>query len=467
MTETSNPTSGRNPTFIHSLVCFLGVLLFVFIGLIYLKTSLHSIMLFCILWAGFNAFFIGNSFQDIKFAMNLSLQKCLPVFTIFILIGVIIAAFIMSGTIPSLIYYGLTFITPKYFLPIGLLLCSVMSISTGTAWGTAGTMGIALLGIGSSLGFPMPMIAGMVVSGAFFGDKLSPASDTTILSALSTQTELYKHIRNMVYTLFPSYFVTLTLFFFIGLHSHQPNVNVVGHELNNIQQSLASVYNINLITLLPILCMIVFSLKKIPAELSMMSSIIIALVIALTIQKVPLHEFLDGLFEGPKQLHSDLVLLNHILKSGGIMSMMWSFSLTFLVLCLGGILQHFKFLHVLLLSLLEQIKRPGTLIMSTIFSCVISNMVMGEAYLSILLIGKSYGESYDKMALDRCMLSRSIEEGATFSTALIPWTTAGAFLSSTLGVQTTDYFFWSFLNWIEPIVAILFAYLGIAIIRKK
>ena len=361
--------SKRKPSLIHALICVFGVVFFVFMGLIYLKTSLHSVMLFCILWAGINAFFIGNKFEEIKSGMNLSVQKCIPVFTIFILIGVIIAAFIMSGTIPSLIYYGLSLLTPKYFLPVGLLLCSMMSIATGTAFGTAGTMGIALLGIGSAFGYSLPMIAGMIVSGAFFGDKLSPASDTTILSAMSTQTNLYKHIRNMVYTLMPSYFITLVLFLFVGLNYYHHNFNINNSQLISIKETLSSYYQINLFALTPILVMIIFSLKKIPAEISMMTSVIFALLIAIIFQRVPLHSFLTGLFEGPQNHHTNLFLLDRILKSGGIMSMMWSFSLTFLVLCLGGILENFGFLHVLLHEILKQIKRPGTLVLCTILTC--------------------------------------------------------------------------------------------------
>jgi NhaC family Na+:H+ antiporter len=463
----TNTPVRKNPSFFQSLVCLLGVLLLVFTGLMILKISLHSIMLFCILWVGLNAYFLGHNFTSIRVGMNLAVQRCTPVFSIFLLIGVIIAAFVMSGTIPSLIYYGLSFIHPHFFLPIGLILCSLMSLSTGTAFGTAGTMGIALLGIGSSLGYPMPMIAGMVVSGAFFGDKLSSASDTTILSAMSTETELYRHIRNMTPTLIPSYILTLLCFFFIGLHTAKHNASFDLSQQHTVQQLLFTHFHISPVTLLPLAVMILLSFKKIPAEIAMMSSVLMALVMTMWLQHMPLSSFLTGLFQGPEHILTPSPILDRILKSGGMMSMMWSLSLTILVLSLGGILEYFGFLHVLLCALTQSIKRYGSLILTTIVSCLLCNLLMGEAYLSIILIGKSFQEKYDELNLDRCMLSRSIEEGATFSTALIPWTTAGAFMSSTLGVKTADYFCWSFLNWIEPLVAIAFAYAGFAIVKKQ
>ncbi len=458
----------KYPHFFHAIICFLGVLLFVFYGVFYLKTCVHSIMLFCIVWVSVNAYFAGNKYDSIKVGMHSSIKRAVPVFSIFILIGVIIAAFIMSGTIPSLIYYGLNFLYPRYFLVSGLLLCSLMSVAIGTAWGTAGTMGLALIGIGSAFGFPLPIIAGMVVSGSFFGDKLSAASDTTQLSAMATGTNLYQHIRSMAYTLLPAYALTFILFFLLGLH-FKPWEFIQNQQIEFIKHSLASNYHVHPTTLLPILVMIIFSLKKVSAEISIMCAILIAFVIGMTFQKLDLEVFLSGLFQGATATHAESTsnLIDRVLKSGGILSMMSSFSLTILVLALGGILETFGFLHVLLFGLLKCIKRPGTLVMVTIFTCIIGNVLMGEAYLSILLVGRAFRGAYAKLNLESCVLSRSIEGGATFSSPLIPWTTAGAFLSSALGVSTLDYMGWSFLNWIEPLIAIAFTYCGVALFRKK
>ncbi len=215
----------HKPTLLHAISCITAIFMMVFSGLFLLKTSLHSIMLICIFWVMVNAFYLNTNMEMIKECIQASIQKSAFVFLFFVLIGTVIAAFTLSGAIPTLIYYGLNFISPQVFLPIGMILCSMTSLAIGSCWGTIGTMGIALIGVASIFHIPLPLTAGMIVSGAYFGDKFSPISDTTVLSALSTGTNLYKHIKGMTYSLIPAYILSLGGFWIVG---HQ--LSITGPE---------------------------------------------------------------------------------------------------------------------------------------------------------------------------------------------------------------------------------------------
>ena len=207
----------HEPDFLHSLLTFGGVVVTVIVGLLWFGISLHSLLLVALIWVAGNAAALGLRYKSIKTAMTAGIEKGLGAIYIFILIGVLVAALIEGGTIGSLIYYGVDLLHPAIFLPTGLLLCTLMSLATGTAWGTIATIGVVLVGLGGALGIPLPIVAGMVVSGASFGDKMSPVSDTTVLAAMSAETDIYAHIRSMLYTSAPTYIICLVAFSFVGI----------------------------------------------------------------------------------------------------------------------------------------------------------------------------------------------------------------------------------------------------------
>ena len=207
----------QEPGFLHSLLSFGGVVVTVIVGLLWFGISLHSLLIVALIWVAGNAAALGVPYPSIKTAMTAGIEKGLGAIYIFILIGVLVAALIEGGTIGSLIYYGIDLLHPAIFLPTGLLLCTLMSLATGTAWGTIATIGVVLVGLGGALGIPLPIVAGMVVSGASFGDKMSPVSDTTILAAMSAETDIYAHIRSMLYTSAPTYVICLVAFSLVGI----------------------------------------------------------------------------------------------------------------------------------------------------------------------------------------------------------------------------------------------------------
>lgn len=452
----------RTASFQQALLTFGAIVAVIGVGLFYLNTSLHSLMLICLLIASVSAWRLGYGFDAIREGMNSGIQGAMSAIYIFILIGVLIAAFIESGTIATLIYYGVEFVQPAIFLPAGLVLCSLMSIATGTSWGTVGTAGVVLMGIGAAMNIPLPLVAGMVISGACFGDKMSPVSDTTNLSAMSSGTDLYTHIKSMLYTTGPAYLITLAAFSALGI-SYAEN-SLPAAQLETLLSGLDSVYTISIINLLPMIVMLVLSMRRVSAEPAMMAAAVTAVLLGLIVQGAEFKTILGALYNGGTG-HTGVESLDKLLGRGGISSMMWTLSLSLMALALGGILTRFDFLRILITGVLVRVKRGATLVATTIMTCFIGNMTMGEAYMSIILGGQLFGDAYDDKGIDRAVMSRSLEEGATLTTALIPWTTGGAFFASTLGVSVLDYAPWALLNWLNPLLSIVFAYLGIALFK--
>lgn len=451
------------PGFWHSLLTFGGVIIIVIAGMLWLGISLHSLLLLALIWVGAHSSAIGFDFHEIKSAMISGIEKGLGAIFIFFLIGVLVAALIEGGTIGGLIYYGMDLLHPTFFLPAGLILCSLMSLATGTAWGTIATIGVVLMGLGEALGIPLPLVAGMVVSGASFGDKMSPVSDTTNLAAMSADTDLYSHIKSMMYTTVPTYIICLVVFGLFGLyHSGQ---TLSAEDLLLLKEHLGIEFKIGPLTLLPLVVLLALSLKRAPAEISMLGSVATAVVLAIVTQERGLTEVLNSLHSG-YVADTGMAQLDKLLSRGGITSMMWTMSLALLALSLGGILDRAGFVRILLSGLLKRIKRSATLITTTIGTGVVANMSMGEGYLSIIFGGQIFKESYEQDGLEKHMLSRCLEEGATLSTSLIPWTTSGAFITGVLGMSPLVFAPYAFFNLINPLLSIGLAYLGYGIFRK-
>jgi len=454
----------QEPRFLQSVICFGGVIVIVIAGLLWLEVSLHSLLLIALVWVAAHSAVLGFSFQAIKTAMIDGIQKGLGAIFIFFLIGVLIAAFIESGTIGGLIYYGVDLLHPTIFLPAGLVLCSLMSLATGTAWGTIGTIGVVLMGLGEALGIPLPLVAGMVVSGASFGDKMSPVSDTTNLAAMSADTDLYSHIYSMLYTTVPTYVICLIIFTILGLSYSGQTASA--QELLDLKQHLDIEFAIGPLTLLPLIVLLVLSLKRMPAEISMLGSVAAAVVLAVAMQDRSVAEVLNSLHSG-YVADTGLERLDVLLTRGGIQSMMWTMSLALLALSLGGILDRAGFVRVLLSGLLRRIKRTASLMATTIGAGVVANMSMGEAYLSIIFGGQIFKDAYAEDNLENHMLSRCLEEGATLTTSLIPWTTSGAFITGVLAMSPLEFAPWTFFNYINPLLSIALAYMGFGIFRKS
>lgn len=457
--------SAKEPKVFHSLVVVLGLFALIAAGMIYLPHALQVVLFFTVIWVSINARLLGFDVKEIRQMMNQSLAKALPAFYIFLLIGMVIAALMKSGTIAALIYYGLSWLNPSMFLPVGFVLCALMSLATGTSWGTVGTLGLVFVGMADAMGVPLYWVAGMVISGATFGDKMSPISDTTNLAAMSAEVGLYEHISSMLYTTVPTFVIVFIVYLVVGL-----GFDSGAHMSEGVmamKSALQSAFYLSpWVTFLPVLTLFYLSFMRFSPEVSMISAVFVAMVVAVVWQPVSFQEFSQALW---KNSPADLghTTLNELLGRGGLYAMAWTLILAILAMALGGVLQGAGFLKSLLHGAISRLKKAAHLVTVTIVTAFISILALSEGYVAIILNGQMFSKAYDKLSIKRKVLSRSLEEGITLTAGLIPWSVAGAFYTGALGVSVLDYAPYALLNWLNPLVAIVFAYLGIGLFRSK
>ncbi|MDG1857835.1 MAG: Na+/H+ antiporter NhaC [Emcibacteraceae bacterium] len=453
----------RAPSFLQSIICFGGIIGMIVTGLIVFSIPIHVIIMIAIIWSAGHAYSLGLRYQQIKEAMNKGIERGLGAMYIFILIGVVIAAYLESGTITSIVFYSLDLISPAVFLPAGLLLCSFMSLAVGTSWGTVGTAGVILIGVGSAMGIPLPIVAGAVVSGATFGDKLSPVSDTTNLAAVAAGTDLYKHIKSMLYTTIPTYVICIILFSILGLQYSDNSIS--RDSIESFQAAIDQNFKVSIFGLLPLVVLFVLSMRKASAEVAMISSVTVAAFLAIFQQDRHILDFLVSMQSG-FSAETGHAGLNTLVNRGGIMSMMETLSMTLFALALGGILEKGGFLKVLLTGLLSRIKTVLGLMFSTMCTGILACCSMGESYIAIIVTSQLFKNKYAEMGLKPFMLSRSVEESTTMSSPLVPWSTAGAFYFGAMGIPVIDYLPYAFLNLLNPIVSLVMTFFGIAIFKE-
>lgn len=458
-------TRTTSPGLAVSIGVFLGIVAILIFGITVLKADLHVLLILGIMLTGIVSVKYGFRMEDLVKGMQASISRAFTALVIFILIGGVIGTWISSGTVPVLIYYGLEFVNPRVFLPAGLIVCSITSMTTGTSWGTVGTVGLALMGMGLSLGIPAPLIAGMIVSGAFFGDKMSPVSDTTNLAAVSAGTDLYAHIASMLSTTVPAYMVSLVIYTIMGWKYGAADT-IDAEQMLTIQTVLSEKFTLSPMLLLPVIILIAMSVKKAPAIVVMLTGIFLAGFLGIIVQGQSLSGLIAAINYGYTEA-TGIVFIDELLLRGGIQNMMWTFSLSFIALCLGGVMETVGYLTVIIERIVSKVKSIGSLVALVICTTIISNAAMGEIYLSIILNGSLYRETFEARGLNKSMLSRLLEEGGTCTGVLIPWVTAGAFVSTTLGVSALSYAPYAFLNYLTPLFSIVFAYMGLFILREE
>ena len=396
--------------------------------------------------------------------MSDGISNALGAVYVFILIGVVVASFIESGTIAAIVYYGVDLIHPTVFLPMGLILCSFMSVCVGSMLGTVATVGVILIGIGAAMGVPLPIVAGMVIAGASFGDKMSPISDTTNLAALATGTDLYTHIKSMLYTTIPTYFICLIIFTFIGLEYADQTLSTEG--ILNFKTAIDDHFIISFWGFIPIIVLFTLSFKRVAAEPSMIVASGLAVIIAVLQQNHDIVSILGSLQNGyfAETGNQDL---NQLLNRGGILGMMPTLAIALFAMALGGLLDKAGYLHSMLYGILNHLKGMVQLLAATMLTGFVSSIATGQSFISIVLTAQLFKKKYEDMGLKRRMLSRTIEESTTLITPLMPWSLGGAFYSGAMGVSVFEYAPWAFLNYLNFIVALIMASLGIAIFKTN
>lgn len=454
----------RKPKLWEALVPIIGMAIIIVYSMLILKVDPHIPIVISTILAGIMALKVGCSWKEISSGMIESVYRAVEALIIVMIVGMLIGSWVLAGSVPAMIYYGLELISPKLFLPTGCILCAIVSVSTGSAWTSGGTIGVALMGIGTGLGINPALTAGMVISGAYFGDKVSPLSDSTNVAAATAETDLYMHVKSMMYTTVPSFLIALLLYFFIGLRYDTSSIDL--KNIIVIKEALSSTFLITPWLLIPPIVVLVTAIKKVPAIPSLLLATIVGSIFAIIFQKVTLVEVLDVLQNGYIG-ETGVEVVDKLLTRGGVNGMLWTISLIIFALCFGGILEKAKFTEVILEKVIKYVHSVGSLVATTIITGILCDFVLTDQYLANIIPGRMYYKAYDNMGLERYYLSRTLEDGGSLWSPMFPWNGCGAYQSATLGVSSFEYFPYAFLSLINPIVSIFMAYMGIAVFRKR
>lgn len=450
----------RKANFAEALFTFVSLTIIMFISIIKYEESPHIPMLIGVLIASLVALKIGYSWKFIENSMIKGISQAMQSIIILAIIGVLIGIWILAGVVPTMIYYGLMILKPSIFLVATVLITSITSLATGTSWGTAGTMGIALMGIASGLGIPAPVTAGAVLSGAYFGDKMSPLSDTTNLAPAMAGTDVFTHIKAMFKPTLLAYGLTLLIFGFLslkykGASADLSNVDVIA---NGLKES----FTISPILLLAPLVVIISIAKKLPAVPGISIGIIIAAILGPIYQGVNFGDILSAGLNGYVS-NTGLEAVDKLLTTGGLNNMMSSISLTIIAMMFGGIAEETGILEAIVKKFLHRVKSVVGLVISTILTCFFTNATMPEQYISIVVPGRMFKNEYMDRKIDPRLLSSTLESGGTVTSAMIPWNTCGTYMSTVLGVSTVHYLPFLFFNLLMPLVQVII----VAIDSKK
>ena len=388
-----------------------------------------------------------------------------PIMILF-LVGALAGTWLVSGVIPAMVYYGLQVLSPSIFLPASVIIAAVISIATGSSWTTSATVGIALVGIGTALGIPPGMIAGAVISGAYFGDKMSPLSDTTNLAPAMAGTDLFTHIRYMTITTIPTIIITLVVFAILSL-----NVDTTGSaDVSSLLATISSTFNITpWLFLVPVTVIALILLKTKPL-IALITGVLLAAVFAFVFQPEILNSLGDSKISTiitsiltDIQITTDNEKLNELFSAGGMKGMLWTIYLITCAMIFGGIMDGIGALARITKALLSVATSVFGLFASTVISCLGLNIIASDQYLAIVIPGKMFKKAYEDRGLAPENLSRTLEDSGTVTSVLIPWNTCGAYQSGVLGVGISEYFVYAIFNWLSPFTTLLFAALNIKI----
>ena len=450
------------------------------VGIVIYGADVHVPMFVGVCVAAIMALYLGHKWEDIEKMMMDGIYKALQSICILIIVGILIGVWINAGVVPTMIYYGLQLMHPTIFFIATLLICSITSLATGTSWGTMGTMGVALMGIGFGLGMNPGMTAGAILSGAYFGDKMSPLSDTTNLAPAMAGTDVMSHVKAMMLPTAITYVICIIFFGVLGVtqyHGGDADMSRVTEFANALNVAHGGVFHINPVLLLPPVIVIVAVALKMPAIPGITLGIFSGAILGLIFQPGncdPGTLFSHGMngFEFTEEM--DLFLqgalsedtyftMNELLESGGILGMMNSVAMTIIAMMFGGIMEGTHQLEVIVNQLKKLAKGPAALVTLTEVTCVLSNMTMPEQYISIVVPGRMYAEEYRKMGLHPSVLSSALEGAGTVTSALVPWNTCGVYIRDTLSITVPEYAPFAMFNWLMPVINAACAWVGVTL----
>ena len=463
------------PVFVLILMLFYNVF-FVF-GDDALSGSNQFILILGAAVAAIVGFINKTSYQKMLEEVSENLKSTSGALLILLMVGALSGTWLVSGIIPTMIYYGLQLLNPTFFLVSSVLICAIISIATGSSWTTSATVGIALIGIGDTLGISLGMTAGAVLSGAYFGDKMSPLSDTTNLAPAMAGAELFDHVKYMAITTVPTFVITLFLFLIIGL-----NIEINGTtNISNKLEAIDKAFNISPWLLLVPIMVVVVIVKKTPPLVALLTGTLLAALASILAQPQILMSIAESetfnfetAYKGIMQsitvdtaVETSSAELNDLFSSGGMKGMMDTIWLIICAMVFGGVMDAIGALSKISKVLLALASSTFGLFASTVASCLALNVTASDQYLALVVPGKMFKKAYEDKGLAPENLSRTLEDSGTVTSVLVPWNTCGAFQSSVLGVHVADYFMFAFFNWISPFMTLLIAGLSLKIKQLK
>ncbi|KPM78955.1 MULTISPECIES: Na+/H+ antiporter NhaC [Pseudoalteromonas] len=457
------------------LVCLLGAAVYLF-G----DNSSSGPNQIALLFATFTAALIGlkngYTWKKLEQAMIEGITLSLGAIIILLMVGALIGTWLLSGTVPTLIYYGLQIINPSWFYAASCLICGIVAMSIGSSWTTAATIGVALLGVATGLGLEQVVTAGAVISGAYFGDKLSPLSETTNLAPAVAGADLFEHIHHMLWTTVPSFIIALIIFIFMGFNA---GGSAEAGRIDEIVNLLEQNFNIGFEMLVPLVVLLFLAIRKMPAFPAISIGAVLGAIWAMLFQSDLINSQIDAsqgqaigyfklvwttFFDG-FSIDTGDEKMDSLLSGGGMAGMLTTTWLIMTALMFGAIMEKTGLLDMFVKSILKIAKSTGSLITATIATCIGTNAVAADQYIAIVVPGRMFKDEYEKRGLKPVNLSRTLEDGGTITSPLIPWNTCGAYMQSVLLINPFDYAMYAFFNLINPFLAVVYAYFGIKILR--
>ncbi len=473
----------REPTIIEALIpiIFLIILLAFnvwFWGQHTLDGSNQVALMTAAALAGILGLRMGHPWTEMRDQIVKTIGTAMPAILILLLIGAIAGTWLISGVVPALIYYGLKILSPKIFLFAAVVTCSVVSVATGSSWSTIATIGVALLGIGDAMGFDKAIVAGAIISGAYFGDKISPLSDTTNLAPAVAGTDLFTHVKYMMYTTVPSMTITLIIFLVMGFTFH---THVTAAHVESVQSTIAHTFHITpWLFLVPVILFVVI-IKKMPPLPALGIGVLLGGIAAVVFQPQIIEQIthITGNYAkasyigvmhaiyGHTFINTGNKAMNDLFDTGGMAGMLNTIWLILSAMVFGGVMEANGMLRKLTRSILKLVKTDASLIASTAASCIFFNITASDQYISIVVPGEMYHDAFEDRGLKPEVLSRTLEDAGTVTSVLVPWNTGGATQAKVLGVPTLHYLPYCFFDLISPLMTVFFAYMNIKIRRFR
>lgn len=465
----------RKPTFLEAFTPIVAMLVILTYGKGVMGYATEPLLLLVAGIAAFLAFRVGVTWDEIMEEVCLKIAKGMPAILILVSVGALVGTWMAAGTIPLMIYYGVQLVDPQWMLVTSFLITAVVSVVTGTSWGSVATMGVALMGIASTLGVSLPATAGAVIAGSYFGDKISPLSDTTNLAPIAAGSTLYEHIFHMFYTTIPATIISLIVYGFIGMNA-DTSVSVSSESVTKMLNQLDSMYSWNIMLVIPVVLVLAGSVLKWPTIPVMMGSTVVAGIEAIVLQGISLKNVLASTVSGfnVKMIAAPgfdaatcTIEVTKLLNRGGMNSIMSTTLLVFCAFVFAAIMSRAGFLDVVLQKILSVAKSTGALVSATVASCLVMALTTGNSYLSILVPGEMFRDAYKARGLAAKNLSRTLDDAGTVFVPLVPWSAAGAYMTSCLGVETLDYLPYAILCYAGFMIAIFYGFTGIGIAKLE